>query len=73
MAGGVVTRSEASNAPVGSGVFFQVTDNGSPGAGADTNVNFVGAAGDDEELMTCPFTEFPEITITGGNLVVHDG
>jgi hypothetical protein len=72
-AGGVVTRSEASNAPVGSGVIIQVTDNGSPGAGRDTNINFVGFGGSDPELTTCPITDFPEPVITRGNYVVHDG
>lgn len=76
VAGGVVTRSEAATAPVGSGVLIQVTDNGSPGAGHDTNLNFLNFGGTDEELTTCPFTDVPgvaEITITRGNLVVHDG
>jgi hypothetical protein len=49
VAGGVVTKSEAVNAPVGSGILLQVTDNGVPGAGRDTNVNFVGFGGSDPE------------------------
>ena len=76
VAGGIVTKSEASNVPVGSGVLIQVTDNGFPGAGRDTNINFVGFGGSDPELTTCPFIdlpEFPEITLTKGDFAVHDG
>lgn len=74
VAGGVVTKSEAVNAPVGSGILLQVTDNGFPGAGRDTNVNFVGFGGSDPELTTCPFTDdVIEVTITKGDLAVHDG
>jgi len=75
VAGGIVTSSEAANVPVASGVLIQVTDS-LPGPGRDTNINFVGFGGSDPELTTCPFTdlpEFPEITLTKGNFVVHDG
>jgi len=72
VAGGVVTRSELTNAPVGSGALIQVTDHGSPGAGRDTNVNFIGYGGSDPELTTCPSNDFPEITITKGNFAVRD-
>ena len=74
VAGGVVTTSEASNAPVGSGVTIQVTDNGFPGAGSDTNINFVGYDGSDPALTTCPsIGDFGEATITKGDFAVHDG
>jgi hypothetical protein len=69
-----VTNSEAANAPVGSGILLQVTDNGFPGARQDTNVNFVGFGGPDPELTTCPFTDdVIEVTITKGDLAVHNG
>ena len=73
MTGGIITKSEATNAPVGSGALFQVTDNGFPGAGRDTNINFVGYGASDPDLTTCPFNDFPEITITKGGFAVHDG
>ena len=74
VAGGIVTKSEAVNAPVGSGILLQVTDNGFPGAGRDTNVNFVGFGRSEPELTTCPFTDdVIEVTITKGDLAVHDG
>ena len=70
VAGGLVTKSESPFSPVGSAILIQVTDNGFPGAGRDTNINF-GAAVDD--LTTCPFNDFPEITITKGDFAVYDG
>jgi hypothetical protein len=74
VAGGVVMKSEAPNAPVGSGFLMQVTDNGFPGAGRDTNINFGGFGGSDPELTTCPFTDdVTEITLAKGDLAVHDG
>jgi hypothetical protein len=74
VAGGIVTKSRATNAPVGSGALIQVTDDGSPGAGLDTNINFVGFGPSDPELTTCPFIDdFGEITITKGDFSVHDG
>ena len=71
---GIVTKSQAPNAPVGSGALLEFTDNGFPGAGRDTNLNFIGYGPSDPELTTCPFVDdFPEITITKGDVAVHDG
>ncbi len=67
-----MTKSRATNGPVGSGALIQVTDNGL-GAGLDTNINF-GLDPSDPALTTCPFIDdFGEMTITKGDFSVHDG
>jgi hypothetical protein len=66
---GTVEQSTAPAAPVGTVFQIQVTDNGSPGMNADTNVNF---SGFDPGEVGCPIIPFAEPTITQGNFVVED-
>jgi hypothetical protein len=65
----IVEDSTAPENPVGSHFQIQVTDNGSPGALNDSNINFFGFT---PEETGCALIEFPEVPITGGNFVVHD-
>jgi hypothetical protein len=71
MVGGVVTHSgPGSLLPPGSGLLFQIADNGSPGALNDRMIAIsVGAP-----PTVCPAPPlFPDLPITGGNWVVRQG
>lgn len=66
---GTVTESTAPAAPVGTVFQIQVTDNGSAGTLADTNINFSGFEPGETGCAIIPFSEAP---ITQGNFVVED-
>jgi hypothetical protein len=66
---GTITESTAPDAPVGTIFQIQVTDNGSPGPLADTNINFSGFG---PEETGCAIIPFSERSITQGNFVVED-
>ena len=66
---GTVTASTAPATPVGTVFQIQMTDNGSPGAHADTNINL---SGFEPGETGCPIVPFSEPPITQGNFVVED-
>jgi hypothetical protein len=72
MVGGIVDTVAGSNPaanPVGSGVLFAITDNGSPGASRDTEVSYL----DVENARSCAIQDSgQEIALKDGDLAVHD-
>jgi hypothetical protein len=71
--GGVVRQSNDTRYPAGTGVWLAFTDNGSPGAGHDTQMSYIGT---DVDPHTCTIpvqaNEFPEVALSDGDFTVHD-
>ena len=70
--GGVVQQSSDSRYPAGTGVLLVFRDNGSPGAGRDTQLSFFGS---DVNPRACPVPsegEYPEPLLSDGDFTVHD-
>ena len=67
---GTITHSTVDAQPVGSTLFFEVSDNGEPGAGADEFTSFFSPGG---VIPPNCGTPFPDTPIEHGNIQVRGG